>query len=206
MRERTVVVREARSHAPAEEGSVMGAQDIEQARTVAGSRVVVVIGVDLSDVSEHLLQTARDLVRQVDEPDLHVVHVVRPDPLPTRLAVPLQSMHIAERANLESANWELERLCRSILGGGRGNVTIHTPVGGAADELIRIATEVKADVVVIEAHERAGRRHLLGRSVVARIAARAPCSVVAVRRAAVPYAGVSRLPASAPLSKTEVLH
>jgi nucleotide-binding universal stress UspA family protein len=184
----------------------MGAQDSEQAGSITGSHIVVVVGVDLSDVSEHLLQTTRDLVRPVDEPELHIVHVVRREPLPSRLAVPLQSMHVAERANLESANWELERLCRSILGEGRGRVTVHTPVGNAADELIAVATEVQANVIVIEAHERPGRRHLLGRSVVARIAARAPCSVLALRRAAVAYAGVVR---TAPLpspNKIDVLH
>ena len=56
------------------------------------TRIVLVVGVDLSDVSEHLrLTKARDLVRTVDIAELHVVHVVRPEPLRERLSEPVLS-------------------------------------------------------------------------------------------------------------------
>ncbi len=55
------------------------------------SRIVLVVGVDLSDVSEHLLAQARALIGPVDEAETHVVHVVHPDSFTKRLAHPIHS-------------------------------------------------------------------------------------------------------------------
>jgi nucleotide-binding universal stress UspA family protein len=146
-----------------------------------GSRIVLVIGLDLSDVSKHLVSTARHLVRSVDEVELHLVHVVHRDSLPQRLA---DSMHVGgglERAEADYAHWEMERLRDAILTGSRARVTVHTPSGNAAYELARVATQVGADVILVEAHH-AGTKWGFHRSIVARTAMLAPCSVLAVRQ------------------------
>jgi nucleotide-binding universal stress UspA family protein len=145
------------------------------------SRIVLVVGVDLSDVSEHLLAKTRDLVRSVDEVELHVVHVVHPESLRERLAMPGQGLET--RAQMESARWQLDRLCETIAQRSRVRWLVHTPVGHAADELTRIARDVYADVVIIEAHDRSrpSMRRAFHRSVVARIAQIAPCSVLTIR-------------------------
>lgn len=145
------------------------------------SRIVLVVGVDLTEVSVHLLSKARDLIRSVDLPELHVVHVVRPEPLRERLAEPLHAEGIATRATTEAAHFELQRMCESIVSGSPAKWTVHTPVGDAADELTRIAGEVGADVIVVEAHDHAGRLRLFHRSVLGRIARTAPCSVLTIR-------------------------
>jgi nucleotide-binding universal stress UspA family protein len=59
--------------------------------------------------------------------------------------------------------------------------TIHVPVGPAADTLARVARLVNADVIVIEAHEHTWVHRAFHRSVVARIARNAPCSVLTLR-------------------------
>ena len=51
----------------------------EETKREERRRIVLVVGLDLSDVSEHLLLTARNLVRSVDEAELHLVHVVHPE-------------------------------------------------------------------------------------------------------------------------------
>jgi len=148
------------------------------------SRIVLVVGVDLSDVSEHLLGKARDLVHSVDDAELHVVHVVHPEPLRERLSEPIRSEGVAWRARVTHyARWELQRLCERIVHGSNARFTMHTPVGRAADELARIARDVGADVIVVEAHDHAHTRGMFHRSVVARIAATAPCSVLTIRDA-----------------------
>jgi nucleotide-binding universal stress UspA family protein len=93
----------------------------------------------------------------------------------------VRSIHIAERAETESAQWQLRRLCETIVQGSGARWTIHTPVGNAADELTAIARKVKADVIVVEAHAHRGRARLFHRSVVARIVEHAPCSVLSIR-------------------------
>jgi nucleotide-binding universal stress UspA family protein len=155
---------------------------MSEAAKRTSSRAVVVVGVDLSDVSEHLLRNARDLVRTVDDPELHVVHVIRPESLRERLTEPVGSVHTAERAQVESANLQLLRLCDTIVQGSGARWFVHTPVGDAADQLIETARAVRADIIVVEAHEHASRGRLFHRSAVARIFQGAPCSVLAIRQ------------------------
>jgi|SRR5580693_6344844 nucleotide-binding universal stress UspA family protein len=164
------------------------------------SHIRLVVGVDLSDVSEHLLEQTRSLIRPVDEAEVHLVHVVHPDPLREQIERPIHSPDIGARSHIEYAKWELQRLCGALALGPRTRVHVNTPVGDAAEELTRIATEVGADMVVVEAHEHDASepRRAFHRSVVARIASTAPCTVLTIRRpqpdAAEPAANPDPLP------------
>lgn len=165
----------------------------EEAERTSG-RAVVVVGVDLSDVSEHLLTNARELVRTVEDAEFHVVHVIRPESLRERLTEPIRSpaSHVAERSQIESARWQLERLCGEILHRPGVKWFVHTPVGDAAAELTELARTVRAGVIVVEAHDHSSRARLFHRSAVVRIFQDAPCSVIAIRR---PGARVATAPA-----------
>jgi nucleotide-binding universal stress UspA family protein len=149
--------------------------------TTNPTRIVLVVGVDLSEVSEHLLSRARDLVRSVELAELHVVHVVRPESLRERLTEPLHAEGVTTRATTQAAHYELERMCESIVSGSRAKWTVHTPIGRTADQLTRIARDVGADVIVVEAHEHSRRPRVFHRSVIGRIAQTAPCSVLTIR-------------------------
>jgi nucleotide-binding universal stress UspA family protein len=151
------------------------------ATTPHPTHIVLVVGVDLSEVSEHLLSQARDLVRSVELAELHVVHVVRPESLRERLTEPAYAEGVTARANAAAAHFELARMCESIVNGSRANWTVHTPVGRTADELTRVARNVGADVIVVEAHEHSRRPRVFHRSVIGRIAQMAPCSVLTIR-------------------------
>ena len=154
------------------------------------------VGVDLSDVSEHLLAQTRALIRPIDDAEVHAVHVVCPAPLRTRLNQPMQQDDIGARSQIqhvEDAKWKLERLCDALAPGPGTRVLVHTPVGNVADEVTRIALEVHADMIVLEAHAR-DAHGLLHRSVVARIARTAPCTVLAIRKPPLPAAPRSRSP------------
>jgi nucleotide-binding universal stress UspA family protein len=149
------------------------------------NEIVLVVGLDLTAGSERLLAKARDLVASAGDAELHVVHVVRPEPLRERLGEPIHSGDGPETNALkEAARFELEGLCRRVVENSPVRWTVHVRVGRAADELARVAKEVEADFVVVEAHDRAPVQRLFHRSVVARVARRAPCSVLTIRHPA----------------------
>jgi nucleotide-binding universal stress UspA family protein len=145
-------------------------------------QIVLVVGVDLSDVSAPLLTTARDLVRSSPEAEIHVVHVVTPESLALRLTEPLGCpIGIVDRAHIESAQFELQRLCDDILRVANVRAVVHTPVGSAAQELAGVARAVGAHIIVLHAHDGSSRRRALRRSVIDGVAQWAPCSVLAIR-------------------------
>jgi nucleotide-binding universal stress UspA family protein len=144
--------------------------------------VVIVVGIDLSDVSVHLMNNARDLIRSAKVAELHLVHVIHPESVRSRLTEPISTKGGPEsRAHIESAQWQLERVRASIVGDSGVEVRVHTPVGEPAEQIARIAQEVGADLVLVEAHDRASPGRMFHRSVVARIARKAPCSVLTSR-------------------------
>jgi nucleotide-binding universal stress UspA family protein len=145
-------------------------------------RIVLVVGIDLSDVSEQLLANARDFLRSAEAAELHLVHAVHPESLRSTLTVPISEKGGPEsQAHVEAAEWQLERLGASIVGDSGAQVRIHTPVGYPAEEITRIAKEVGADLILVEAHDRPWPKRMFYPSVVARIARSAPCSVLASR-------------------------
>jgi nucleotide-binding universal stress UspA family protein len=146
------------------------------------AEIVLVVGVDLTDVTEHLLATARDLARTSRRTQMHVVHVVAPESLPRRLAEWSHAIGLEERAHVESAQWELRRLCEAIVVRAGARCVIHTPIGDVAEQLTRVARETYADAIVVEAH--GGHSGVFAKSLVARIAKSAPCSVLTVRQPA----------------------
>jgi|HubBroStandDraft_1064217.scaffolds.fasta_scaffold01666_4 nucleotide-binding universal stress UspA family protein len=152
---------------------------IETGKREARSHMVVVVGVDLSDVSEHVLARARDLVRSIDDAELHVVHVVEPQPLRHLVFESLRPAQTGARSDPELALRELQGFCESSLPGSRERVVLHTPVGRPADELARIALKTAADIIVVEVHDHPPR--VFHHAVVARLARIAPCSVLAIR-------------------------
>jgi nucleotide-binding universal stress UspA family protein len=148
------------------------------------SRIVLVVGVDMSSVSEHLLIQTCALIQPVDEAEIHLVHVVSPEPPFLRLVRPTDAKDAGAVYEVERARVSLERLSAARMTSARARVLVHTPVGAAADELTRIAREVGADILVIEAHEHEGREpfHVFHRSVVDHIASTAPCTVLTIRK------------------------
>ena len=139
---------------------------------------VLVVGVDLTDVSEHLLATARQILRDAGEGELHVVHVVPREPFTQRITNPPRSRDPGEIAGVEAAQWELGRLSAALADGSKVRVVTHTPIGDPAYEVVRVAREVGASLVLVETHD---DKRLFHVSVATQIVATAPCSVLTLR-------------------------
>jgi hypothetical protein len=148
------------------------------------SRIVVVVGVDLTHVSNHLLEQTAALVRAVDEAELHVVHVVKREPPHLRVVRPGEAKNAGAVFRIERAQEVVARLCASLRWTPQTRVIVHTPVGDPATQLALIADDVAADILVVEPHEHHGHgpARVFHRSMVDRIAGMAPCTVLAIRK------------------------
>ena len=156
--------------------------------------VVIVVGIDFSSTSAHLLQSARDLARTAPRVELHVVHAMPVQRISPGLvdALPRASRSIS--AEVQSAHEQLDALCAPIVAGLDAVVTTHVRAGRAVDEIPRLAAEISADMILVEAHGRTGLRRLFHHSLAADLARNAPCSVLTVRPKAAPQADAPTTP------------
>jgi nucleotide-binding universal stress UspA family protein len=119
----------------------------------------VLVPVDFGDVSEQALSYAIDLVRDTGA-NVHVLHVYT---IPVYGVVPdggfVTSPETAVKLS-EAAQHGLNRLAEAHKGQG---VTINSLLreGTAASEIVNVAREVNADLIVIGTHGRRGFAHAL---------------------------------------------
>ncbi len=147
------------------------------------SKAIVVVAVDMTDVSEHLLVTAKNLLRHAADARLHLVHVLPIQPIVPWFDYAVMPSTENDERRRARARFELGRLCEGLADRESMHVEVHTPIGDATEEIVRLASDLHADAIVVEAHDRSGLSGMLHRSVVAGVTKRAPCSVITVRGA-----------------------
>jgi universal stress protein A len=135
----------------------------------------VLVLLDLSDASEQVLIAGRDLAEytQASIVSLHVVEFVPVEPLGESL---IPTMQIEEDLLTRSR----ERLTQLIARVGLKNAKCRVEIGNMQAEILRVAAEEHADLIVLGSHERHGLA-LLVNFTDDRVLHAARCDVLAVR-------------------------
>jgi universal stress protein A len=142
----------------------------------------ILVPLDFSQHSNLALQYAIDIARRYSAA-LELVHVFDigiyslGDMAP--MLDPAQFENIANQIERD-----LNEAKRDALAAGIGVVQTKLLQGKADLELLRVALEDAADLIVMGTHGRTGFRHLLMGSVAERLVRRAPCPVFTVKSAA----------------------
>lgn len=161
----------------------------EKAGDTQWSPFVVVAGVDFSPASGYAIRDALRLAADQDESEIHFVHVVDSD----RKSIP----PTLRLERLDSTLEEVPTKLRAFVA-KEGHISeasisakavgLHVRVGRPVQELLQLAVDVAADVIVVGNHgKNTLERFLLG-SVSERIARKARCPVLVSRP--IDYAGV----------------
>jgi universal stress protein A len=138
----------------------------------------ILAAVDLEANSLQIARHARDLALALGA-ELHVVHVVRP--LPISKPMPPQPVAPDSMVNAIEVSRQAQRQMEGLAGElqlreGQWQVI----EGNARDEILRAATELGVDLIVIGNREQHGLA-LLWRQTDDAVAQRAPCDVLEVR-------------------------
>jgi len=136
----------------------------------------VLIAVDLTDESAAVVHRGLEVARRFNARVslLHVVEFIPVDPAGEALLPPPLDL---ESELLQGARQRLDTLCASL---GLSDAPRRVEVGSIKAELLRVARDDKADLIVLGSHERHGLALLLGSTEKA-ILHKAPCDVLAVR-------------------------
>ena len=140
----------------------------------------ILVCVDLSQGSDRVFSVARDLASQPDASilALHVVEFVPIEPVGESLMPTMQlEVELVKRAR-ERLGEFLARQAQERLGGPA--LSSRVEIGGTKAEILRVAEEERADLIVIGSHERHGLAILVNFTEDAVLHA-AHCDVLAVR-------------------------
>ena len=136
--------------------------------------------VDFSDFSDYAMRYAA-LLAQKFEARLTLLHVVAPIlvPLPGDALVP--PMRQADLADIADAC--RERLTRTAGDLAEKGIAVACQVTSGVPylEILRMAEELHADMIVMGTHGRSGLVHLMIGSVAERVVRKAPCAVLTVK-------------------------
>jgi len=149
-------------------------------------RSVMVIGVDFSETAHQAVSVALNLARITRSPDLHLIHVLRHAPL-TGLGDWSGSINQYEKA-VEDARRELDVICAAAIEKFPLRAFAHVRTGEPYREIVQLASDIEADLVVIGTHSRGGVSRLLLGSVAEKVQRLAPCPVLTVKPKERPHA------------------
>jgi nucleotide-binding universal stress UspA family protein len=167
-------------HAPADgrisSGSRMVSHAIEPPATALLGKILV--PVDFSSTSQKALDYAVALAERSGTASIHLMHVV--EPLPFHFVGEVVAFPLTD----EEAASECEHKLASLAHDGaspRLPISSAVHIGEPAPEIIAVARELRADLLIVSTHGRTGLKHLLLGSVAERIVREAPCPVLVVR-------------------------
>jgi len=145
------------------------------------SRFVVLVAIDESPAKHDVVRAGADLARQAPGGELHVVHVVEDLPPAVRMVPPPAGMGLTTTEMLGAARSRLDRMAAEARQRFSGRIVEHLAVGSAWKQILQVALDVQADVVVVGTHGRSGLKRLVLGSVAEAVVRKASCPVFVVR-------------------------
>jgi len=142
---------------------------------------IIVVGVDYSESSARALDEAFALAAEKPGAEPHVVHVAAPhESLPDGFT----TLNVANAAKqLETyVQKQLAKYTEAHPGAaGFERVCVHQRLGAPAEQIVQLAVDLEAELVVVGSHSLRGIERLLLGSVAERVVRIAPCRVLVVR-------------------------
>lgn len=146
----------------------------------------ILAAVDGTDLAEEVLETAIAISKRFDS-DVHVVHAVHGGVLAGLLkgddeddGTVMGPDGPVEAAEADDPGSVVRRMHEHAELHGTG-ITVHTPEGSPGEEIVRVAADVHADLIVLGAHEKSLVRRLLVGSVSGYVIENSPVSTLIVK-------------------------
>ena len=155
----------------------MPSETTDSLRNTGDDPEVILVAVDTSNGSTRVLAVAARLARAFPAAPLHVVHVFRTsrfDRAHAGAPAPNSDALADAKEHLEFHVRQARQQCRNA-------VTGHFIVGDPTAEILRVRTEISADMLVIGTHDHSGFERLLLGSIADNLMRKAGCSVLVVR-------------------------
>ncbi len=142
----------------------------------------IVVGVDFSETGDYALWEAFALARQQAVVEVHCVYAATGYGPLLELTLPNRQLTLnAEEAEQFVAAYVEERGKTQLDPDSEARIHYHVRVGHAADEIVDLAYELEADLLVVGTHSRKGVKRFFVGSVTEAVVRHCPCPVLVVR-------------------------
>jgi nucleotide-binding universal stress UspA family protein len=141
-------------------------------------RVVILAAVDATTASEQVTATASRLASTMLGAELHLLHVIDVAPRDT---TPSDGTFPSTTQALDEARKVLEKSSEVMARSFQGRILGHLAAGTAWREILQLAANIQADLVVVGTHDRKGIERLVLGSVAEQVAKKAQCAVLVAR-------------------------
>ena len=142
---------------------------------------VILAALQFDETGDRALREACRIAKQNPRAELHIVHVAAPS-----LATEYHGESTAIAAQLARAPMKLREYVERAYSGSSLNVTAHVRAGIAYEEVLKIAEDLRADMIVLGTHQRTGFEKLVLGSVAERVLREACCPVLVATPKAYP--------------------
>ena len=145
---------------------------IDSTNGATNGKAVILVALDLSPVSEAVMRAAA-VAAAARPSELHLLHVLKPPP-----AEPVETFHLATVG--DQTIDKLKELARD-LPSTVSRVAIHVRMGDAEVEILQLASDLEADLIVVGTHGYKGLDRILLGSVAEALIRNSPCPVFTYR-------------------------
>jgi len=155
--------------------------------TFIKDKTVMVVGIDYSQNSNDALEAATGLVGTAADVAIHLIHVTKSNGTQpfTGMTRPFADPTVPTALDeLEAEKRELEALTQrtaTSVGAQGGHLFGHLRAGHPAREIVQLAFDISADLVVVGTHGRTGVMKFLLGSVAQNVLTNAACPVLVVK-------------------------
>ena len=138
------------------------------------NRTVIIAALDRSPATDQVIQTATSLAARIAGAEIHLVHTVDAGNPPGATAIALTE-------TFREAHAFLDESAGRIAAYFSGGIVTHLAAGDPAREIIQLAADVEADLIVVGTHGKKTLERLLMGSVSLAVVKKAPCAVLVAR-------------------------
>jgi nucleotide-binding universal stress UspA family protein len=149
--------------------------------TPQSARFVVLSAVDDSAFEPEVVHVAANFARAMPGGELHLVRVVEDLPPPIVLVPAPMGMGVSTAEIVGAARQRLDALASQARAQTRGRIVEHLAAGRAWKQILQVAIDLQADLLVVGTHGRTGIKRLVLGSVAEAVVRRASCPVIVAR-------------------------
>jgi nucleotide-binding universal stress UspA family protein len=144
-------------------------------------RFVVLAAVDGSPLEREVVRVGANFARSIPGGELHLIHVVEDLPPRVALVPPPMGLGVTTAEMVATARTRLDHVAQDARSQFAGRIVEHLAAGSAWKQILQVALDLQADVLLVGTHGRTGVKRMLLGSVAEAVVRRASCPVIAVR-------------------------